>query len=283
MGIIQSLGLVAPASAKQLQRVVSALQHSLMWDAATPSHCHVISVASVNAAADLSRGFPPCRDSLQTLLARIAASGDLSPRVRIAAAEAELLAGGTRADDICRTLAALLTCGRSSQESAAILSAAALLLSSATEGGAGGQGANNGDHAGMGEVPPDTLAVLRAELQSHGTPGVRHEAYRVVCAAMGQPTSLVQMAQYGASEAGDEPTAQRAPPPATWGPRVRVPAGLAALAGACRLFRGIGRSRCSAQGSSILQEAAPGRRCTAHVMIQCCSDFCSVCILLLVS
>lgn len=214
VGIIQSLGLVAPPSAKQLQRVVSALQHSLMWDAATPSHCHVVSVASVNAAADLSRGFPPCRESLQTLLARIAASDDLSPRVRIAAAEAELRAGGTGAAAVCRTLVALLNGSRSSQESAAILSAAALLLSGDAEGGAGGKGADDGDQAGMGEVPSDTLAVLQAALQSHGTPGVRHEAYRVVCAAMGQPPSLVQMAQHGASEAGDEPTAQRAPLPA---------------------------------------------------------------------
>lgn len=204
VGVIQSLGLVAPGSAGQLRRVVHALQHSLMWDAATPSHCHVISVAAVNAAADLSRGFPPCRPSLQELLAGITASPELAPPVRIAAADAELHLDGASADAVCGALVTLLSGDRIAQETAAILSAAALLLSS--------EGQGDGEQEGMREVPPDTLAVLRTELQAHSTPSVRHEAYRALCAVMGQPPSLVQMAQEGMSEHAEEGTAQRAPP-----------------------------------------------------------------------
>lgn len=186
-----------------------------MWDAATPSHCHVISVAAINAAADLARGFPTCKASVQTLMSSIAASEELSATVRVAAADAELQSRATDAHAICTVLVELLSDLHTAPERAAVLSAAALLLASCSGGPAAAGDHSHGvgedsEQAGMHVVPDDTLAALQQVLHSHGTPAARHEAYRVLCAAMGQPPALVQASHEGASETGDEGTAQRA-------------------------------------------------------------------------
>lgn len=82
VAVLESLAYVAPATPRELARVLAALQSSVMRDAAMPSHGNVISVAALGAAARLAAAFPAARTTISTQLAIVSECATLSPQVR---------------------------------------------------------------------------------------------------------------------------------------------------------------------------------------------------------
>jgi hypothetical protein len=80
--VLDSLALVAPASPRELARVLAALQSSLMRDAAMPSHGNVVSVAALRSATRLAAAFPAARRAISEQLAFVTTCSSLSPQVR---------------------------------------------------------------------------------------------------------------------------------------------------------------------------------------------------------
>ena len=66
VAVLESLAYVAPATPRELARVLAALQSSVMRDAAMPSHGNVISVAALGAAARLAAAFPAARATISS-------------------------------------------------------------------------------------------------------------------------------------------------------------------------------------------------------------------------
>lgn len=80
--VLESLACVAPASPRELARVLAALQSSLMRDAAMPSYGGVVSVAALGAACRLATAFPAARANISSQLAVVSACSSLSPQAR---------------------------------------------------------------------------------------------------------------------------------------------------------------------------------------------------------
>lgn len=82
VAVLESLAFVAPASPRELARVLAALQSSLMRDASIPSHGSVVSVAALGAAARLATAFPASRAPISDQLATVSGCSSLSSQVR---------------------------------------------------------------------------------------------------------------------------------------------------------------------------------------------------------
>lgn len=82
VAVLESLAYVAPASPRELERVLNALQSNLMRDAAIPSHGGVVSVAALSAAARLAAAFPASKGTISSQLAIVSDCSSLPPQAR---------------------------------------------------------------------------------------------------------------------------------------------------------------------------------------------------------
>jgi hypothetical protein len=195
-----------------------------MRDAAMPSHCNAITVAVFAAAAKLATSLPDAIPQVKTFLSSILASPALSSHVRRAGAEAllklcvaESLNRGTGssgsnnpAEHVIRTAQELLGSTAESSDRSAILAATARLLSIIHVS------APRGKKRPMQDDWPSLAAIqaIHALVGCHAQPAVRHEAYRVLCAAGGTEPSLLPLS--------DELSAGEGQPIETTGPAARA-------------------------------------------------------------
>ena len=185
-----------PGSARDLRRVLGALQATLARDAVLPSHASVVSVAAVGATASLAALLPAAVAPVTEMLLDLTRRDALAPRVHIAATAACLRLAAARGD--CDAIAgqtvAAAACAGAGSAASVLASATTAVQTAAHTAASRARKRRRGGGAKAADVPRaslDAIAAVHVLVGRHANPAVRHEAFRFVRAAAGGAPSLV--------------------------------------------------------------------------------------------